>query len=122
MTVPGRGCVKTQAGPRVRETRPFRSRCIGLAALGEGSSDARKPDILAFSHSLGRLREIANGCFVEAKHEGAVAACRTAVEKPEGQIWVGLRPPPAPSVEARCRSGCGHNRTVDKVLEIVNNR
>jgi hypothetical protein len=34
---------------------------------------------------LGRLREIANGCFVEAKHEGAVAARQTALEIPDGQ-------------------------------------
>jgi hypothetical protein len=38
----------------------------------------------------GRLREIANGCFVEAKHEGAVAARQTALEKPDGQKWVVL--------------------------------
>jgi hypothetical protein len=43
----------------------------------------------------GRLREIANGRFVEAKHEGSVAALQTALEKPDGQKWVGLRPPDA---------------------------
>jgi hypothetical protein len=43
---------------------------------------------------LGRLREIANGCFVEAKHEGAVAARQTALEKPDGQKWAGTRRSP----------------------------
>jgi hypothetical protein len=46
----------------------------------------------------GRLREIANGRFVEAKHEGSVAARQTALEKPDGQKRGDQRPPRVPNI------------------------
>ena len=36
----------------------------------------------------GRLPEITNGCFVEAKHENVVAERRTASEKLDRRFWV----------------------------------
>ena len=36
----------------------------------------------------GRLPEITNGCFVEAKHENVVAERRTASEKLDRRVWV----------------------------------
>jgi len=38
--------------------------------------------------SHGRLPEIANGCFVDAKHEKAGAERLAAMEKPDGRVWV----------------------------------
>ena len=40
----------------------------------------------------GRLLEIANGCFVEAKHENPLAERRAALEKLDGRVWVGTSP------------------------------
>jgi len=37
---------------------------------------------------FGRLPEITNGCFVEAKHENVVAERRTASEKLDRRFWV----------------------------------
>ena len=36
----------------------------------------------------GRLPEITDGCFVEAKHENVVAERRTASEKLDRRVWV----------------------------------
>ena len=41
--------------------------------------------------ACGRLPEITNGCFVEAKHENFVAECRTTSEKLDRRVWVGTR-------------------------------
>jgi len=36
----------------------------------------------------GRLPQITNGCFVEAKREKAGAERGAALEKPDGRVWV----------------------------------
>jgi hypothetical protein len=38
--------------------------------------------------AIGRLLEIANGCFVQAKHEYPLAERRAALEKLDGRVWV----------------------------------
>ncbi len=60
----------------------------------------RKPHAAA----SGRLPEIANGCFVEAKLEKTVAMRRATFEKPDGRVWVGstrICHPSAPLEAAR---------------------
>jgi len=38
--------------------------------------------------AFGRLPEIANGCFVEAKYENPVAEGQSALEKLDRRVWV----------------------------------
>jgi len=50
-------------------------------------NDKNKGNVLPTAS--GRLPEVMNGCFVEAKHENPVAERRAALEKLEGRVRVG---------------------------------
>jgi hypothetical protein len=56
----------------------------------------------------GRLPELMNGCFVEAKHENVVAERRTASEKLDRRVWVDCR---QQTTKTRwpLRAGSGHS-------------